>query len=348
MVFPRVFGKAAAQATGKRSAKQFWRVVRAGFPVVQAVPKETAAVRTSYSSDFLYTLTTDEVRMRAFREAIQKRRAERVLEVGCGPWAPLADMALSSGAREVVAVEATPQHAQAARRYLEERRGTASVTVLAGRASDVELPEGFWPDLVIGELLGYTASEEGAPAIFAEVHERLGAARRGEEWHLPSVLPQAARSLLMPVRPLKLSCWHALRNWHAHGWWPKLLPGHLYDCRNFPQHLELPVAPQVWEEFNFSDPGLAQQLQQTRQLEFALPSGTEVGGLLLWMQTDVDDTASIDTRRDFTSWNHYYLHLPVQCVPGDGQLIVHAEVDARTEDVRYRFRMGDASFDSHE
>jgi len=284
-------------------------------------------------------------------------------------------------------VEATPQHAEAARRKLLEvveqqrrRRGegggaAAEVLVLAGRASEVMLPPGFCPDLVIGELLGYTASEEGAPAIFAQLHRRLGRARAAAQpatteggraaagaadqqqqqdevdegsGSLPPVLPRAARSLLLPVRPLHLALGERWRNWRAHGWWPRLEPGRLYDCRNFPAHLEFDVSPQVWEEFHFGRADLEDQLVQGRTLELqGLPAGEELGGLLLWMQTDVDEGLCIDTRRDFTSWNHYYLHLPPQRVPADGSIVVRADVDARTEDVRYRFQVGAASFDSH-
>eukprot|EP00439_Symbiodinium_sp_Y106_P008066 s3662_g1.t1 len=62
------------------SARRFWKVARKGFPILQRVPEQTPAERSSYSSDFLYTLTTDRPRMEAFRHAIAQFRAERVLD----------------------------------------------------------------------------------------------------------------------------------------------------------------------------------------------------------------------------------------------------------------------------
>ena len=35
-------------------------------------------------------MTTDELRMAKFRQALAAQRARRVVEIGCGPWAPLA------------------------------------------------------------------------------------------------------------------------------------------------------------------------------------------------------------------------------------------------------------------
>ncbi len=38
---------------------------------------------------FRYILTTDQLRMAGFRRAISQQKAQHVLEIGCGPWAPL-------------------------------------------------------------------------------------------------------------------------------------------------------------------------------------------------------------------------------------------------------------------
>eukprot|EP00933_Yihiella_yeosuensis_P051803 TRINITY_DN49774_c0_g1_i1.p1 TRINITY_DN49774_c0_g1~~TRINITY_DN49774_c0_g1_i1.p1 ORF type:complete len:383 (-),score=89.01 TRINITY_DN49774_c0_g1_i1:22-1086(-) len=330
----------------RANARRFWRVAKKGFPIVQPVPYEPAALRNAYSSDFLFTLTTDEVRMKAFRKAIESFSAKRVLEVGCGPWTPLIEMALESGASKVVAVEASPSHAASASSRLAKPISEDKVKVVQGMLSELgdealRPDASFEPDLLVAELLGYTASEEGAPAVFADLQRRFGP--------LPAI-PARAQSFAVPVGPLSLSWADVWRNWWVHGGRPskrKLAPGQLYDCRNFPKGLHLD-SPQIWEEFNFSNlQELEAQLQQKRTLTFKVPSGTEVSGLLVWMRTEISQDNFIDTLQDYTSWNQYYIYTGIQRVGEDGELRVVASVDARTDDVSYEFNIGAKTWRSH-
>ncbi|CAE7654646.1 unnamed protein product, partial [Symbiodinium sp. CCMP2456] len=139
--------------------------------------------------------------------------------------------------------------------------------------------------------------------------------------------------------------WHCLKNWLLHGGWPSRLKTGLYDCRNFPKSLEL-APPQMWEEFDFTCAmaRLESQLQQKRHLTFSVPPCAEVGGVLLSMRAQLCPGVDLDTRRDETSWNHYLLHLPWQQVDYSGKLAVSVAVDARSEDVRYEFRIGEKSY----
>lgn len=223
----------------------------------------------------------------------------------------------------------------------EQSQGNAEVAeVLHGRAADLPTEDllaslGGSPELLVSELLGYTASEEGAPAILLDLQRRLGPVK---------VIPQLVQSWMLPVRPLELSSWHCLKNWLLHGGWPSRLETGLYDCRNFPRSLEL-APPQMWEEFDFSCADkLESQLQQKRHLTFSVPPGAEVGGVLLSMRAQLCPGVDLDTRRDETSWNHYLLHLPWQQVDDSGKLAVSVAVDARSEDVRYEFRIGERSY----
>ncbi|CAK8991111.1 unnamed protein product [Durusdinium trenchii] len=184
------------------------------------MPHEPARMRTSYSSDFLYTLTTDELRMDGFRRAMATHRAKRVLEIGCGPWAPLVKLSLEASAEHVTAVEASPAHAQMARKQVAHYGDR--VQILSGRSMSLptELLAEQEPELLVAELLGYTASKEGAPAILADVQHRLGP--------LPTV-PKRASSYLAPAQTLEVG---------------------LYDSRNFPEDLHL-AEGQLWEDYDF-------------------------------------------------------------------------------------------------
>eukprot|EP00438_Fugacium_kawagutii_P018777 Skav201306 [mRNA] locus=scaffold1490:26501:27892:- [translate_table: standard] len=109
---------ALARLSGRSSARRFWRAIRKGYPILQPVPPESAHERTSYSTDFLYILTTDQLRMAGFRRAIsQHGDVQHALEIGCGPWAPLVDLSLEI-ADKVTAVEASSAHAQMAQQQM--------------------------------------------------------------------------------------------------------------------------------------------------------------------------------------------------------------------------------------
>eukprot|EP00435_Cladocopium_sp_Y103_P025145 s2863_g6.t1 len=325
---------ALAKLSGRSSARRFWKAIKKGYPILQPVPRESVHERTSYSTDFLYILTTDQLRMAGFRRAISQQNAKHVLEIGCGPWAPLVEFSLEV-ADKVTAVEASSAHAQMAQQQMAHHG--ERVQVLSGRSLSLptERLAAHSPELVVAELLGYTASEEGAPAVLADLQRRLGPVK---------TVPRRASSLMVPVRPLRLSRYDRIRNWLLHSSWLRQeLEIGLYDSRNFPKGLEL-APEQLWEDYHFAClDELETQLLQKRQLTFSVPPGSEVGGVLLWMRTELSEDNVIDTRRDFTSWNQYYIHLEPQ-VCQDGHLDVSIVVDASTEDVKYELQVGSRSF----
>eukprot|EP00913_Durusdinium_trenchii_P017879 g16800.t1 len=268
-----------ARLSGASSARRFWQATKKGYPILQLMPHEPARMRTSYSSDFLYTLTTDELRMDGFRRAMATHRAKRVLEIGCGPWAPLVKLSLEASAEHVTAVEASPAHAQMARKQVAHYGDR--VQILSGRSMSLptELLAEQEPELLVAELLGYTASKEGAPAILADVQHRLGP--------LPTV-PKRASSYLAPAQPLQLSRGDRFRNWFLHGsWLRQTLEVGLYDSRNFPEDLHL-AEGQLWEDYDFEC--LEKQKPQASRTATAAeaPDLPGAGGLRGWWHFAVD------------------------------------------------------------
>lgn len=146
---------ALAKLSGRSSARRFWKAIKKGYPILQPVPRESVHERTSYSTDFLYILTTDQLRMAGFRRAISQQSAKHVLEIGCGPWAPLVEFSLEA-ADKVTAVEASSAHAQMAQQQMAHHGEW--VQVLSGRSLSLptERLAAHSPDLVVAELLGYT------------------------------------------------------------------------------------------------------------------------------------------------------------------------------------------------
>ena len=119
-----------------------------------------------------------EERASKYEAAIRQRlaRQERelvVLDIGTGPFALLALIAARAGAKRVYAIEASPWAARLARACVERACDVPSgvVSVIEGLSTDVTLPEKA--DLLVAELVGSVASDEGLVATMRDTVERL-------------------------------------------------------------------------------------------------------------------------------------------------------------------------------
>jgi amino acid adenylation domain-containing protein len=124
--------------------------------------------------DFLYDLmSADAVRIAAFREAFARHARDRVvLDLGTGPHALLARLAAEAGARHVYAVEILPEAAAKARAAVAAAGLADRVTVIAGDAAAVRLPE---PAQVCTQgIVGNIGSADGIAAIWNRVRGQLG------------------------------------------------------------------------------------------------------------------------------------------------------------------------------
>jgi hypothetical protein len=160
-----------------------------------------------------------------FAEAIAARLSESpkgtlvVLDIGTGPYAVLALLAAEAGARKVYALEVNPDAARRARETIEAAGWSDVIQVLEGFSTSISLPEKA--DLVVSEIVGSIASEEGLHATIADAHARLvKRPERRDSWIPHTVETWAApcsyasHSVLGPPRydwgaigePLRLSC----------------------------------------------------------------------------------------------------------------------------------------------
>ena len=121
----------------------------------------------------------DERRTPLFEKAIQQRLAAAepntltVLDVGTGPYALLALAAARAGAKKVYTIEANAEAAKRARDVIRKasdvRYGT--IEVIEGFSTVIELPEKV--DLLVAEIAGSVASEEGAYASIRDAQARF-------------------------------------------------------------------------------------------------------------------------------------------------------------------------------
>jgi len=130
----------------------------------------------------------DEVRMAAYSRSIAAAaRGKRVLDIGTGRDALLAIMAARAGAAKVVAVEVQESMAEAAREAVAREGLSDTIEVLSGYSTQLRLPR---VDLVIHELVGNIATEEGLALVLADLQAR------------PDVVDSSAAGWVLPARVL--------------------------------------------------------------------------------------------------------------------------------------------------
>lgn len=177
-------------------------------------------------SDEAYTeMLEDESRTPVFAKAIRARLAKSpertltILDIGTGPFAILSLLAAEAGARKVYAMEVNPEAARRARETITAAGWSDVIEVLEGFSTSLELPEKV--DVVVSEIIGSIASEEGVQATIQDAHARFvkepEAADswlpcRVETWCVPA--SYALHAALAPPRygwgqvgePLRLQC----------------------------------------------------------------------------------------------------------------------------------------------
>ena len=134
----------------------------------------SGAPHITFAEPTYQEMLDDEGRTPAFEAAI-RARVERqpgivVLDLGTGPFAVLALAAARAGAAKVYAIEHEPTAAAAARAAIIAAGQSATVEVVEGLSTEVTLPEKV--DVVLAEILGSFASEEGCYATIADAHRR--------------------------------------------------------------------------------------------------------------------------------------------------------------------------------
>ena len=136
----------------------------------------------SFADEAYAAMRDDDSRTPVFAEAIQSRLAESppqtlsVLDIGCGPFALLALLAARAGARKVWAIEVNPKAAARAREAVAAAGFSGVVEVVEGFSTSAELPAELLEekvDLVVSEIIGSIASEEGVYATIRDAHLRL-------------------------------------------------------------------------------------------------------------------------------------------------------------------------------
>jgi type I protein arginine methyltransferase len=144
-----------------------------------------------WGDDFHDLLLGDELRMRAYRQAIREavEPGDVVVDLGTGTGV-LARWALDAGAARVYAIERDPELLDRATAEAEAAGLGGRFVPVAGLSFDVTLPEPA--DLVVSEILGNLVDNEDCCRILADAIDRF--LRPGGR-----LLPRRAERYLVPV-----------------------------------------------------------------------------------------------------------------------------------------------------
>lgn len=242
------------------------------MPLADHTPRGHAA---RYVSDCYRGMRDDVTRTEAYRRAIVATAPGKVVvDIGTGALALLAIIAADAGAQHVYAIEVQSAAAAAARRAVAAAGHADKITVIEGFSTDeaVVLPAGA--QLMIHELIGEIAGEEGA------VRAILDAAKR----HMH---PAAQRPFSIPARACTLiaPCEYPDASYCAR------VPGAMLRCPGAPRALKLPeplprdrllARPQRWEDLLFA--AGAPWPTQAAELTFTVTRQGLLAGLVLHVE----------------------------------------------------------------
>jgi len=276
----------------------------------------------------------DRARMEAWRSAIRRQCAGKVvLEIGAGAYAPLSRMCIEAGARRVYAIEGGRRAFEMLKAGIERDGLTDRIIPIQGQSHTVAgLPEPV--DMLVHELIGEVASNEGMGAIVADAKRRFlkpgaGFIPRGctvsmapAHWSLEhSTISRLFNGLRRLNKPRAL---RAAREVTLEG---------IYCVWNFPAS-HLVGAPQEYEAIDFRTDWVE---CEDRHFTYAIERPGLFDGLLLWSQVQVDESTELDLWRG-THWSAIFVQLcaqPVAVQPGD-RIVVNTHRDIRGAPV-YRF-----------
>ena len=155
-----------------------------------------------YTEECYAGMRDDKARTEAYLRAIAQVASGRVvLDIGTGALALLALEAARAGATHVYALEVNEWAAEEARRNIDAAGYSSLITVICSFSTDASLRLPSKVSLLVHELIGEIAGEEG---VCAAIHD---ARRRFLEPSAPTPLsiPARSRTLVAPCGPLQKS-----------------------------------------------------------------------------------------------------------------------------------------------
>jgi len=303
-------------------------IIRKSVRVPLCIPYRVEKFQQSSLSGFndgykLYNyayMASDAERNAAFREGMRAMgvRGSDVLEIGCGPYAPLSELVFEEGARSVTAIEGNLWAAERAAKRLGGR-----AAVYAGLSQDVSLPDsgGAGASVVVMETVGDIGSLEWMVSTYLDARGRL--CRPDAVW-----LPGKVVTWFGPMaRP---------SDWLNDGLGAGQAGARVFSLYTDPAPAErLLAAPSMLEEYNFNAFDKASMLVQARSHVFEIERPEMFGGCLFWVEVwcGTDDQPPVSALRTAsTAWQPMYVALPERRVRAGDKVRCRTTVRAAEQD----------------
>jgi mRNA deadenylase 3'-5' endonuclease subunit Ccr4/predicted RNA methylase len=231
-----------------------------------------------FSMERYEMMRDDEPRTSAYRSEIRARCAGKVvLDIGTGPLALLAIFCAEAGATHVYAIEANEMACSLAETACSLAGFSSVITVLHGMSTKLELPQRV--DIIVHELVGDIASEEGMVATIADARQRFLL-----DDAVPWSIPESVQTCAVPIQQPQLSC--------ATGSGPSA------SFSLVPRSM-LIAAPQVMEDVQFME---CTPLCQRGVLHFEALVPAVFNGLLLYPVLSMRPGLTVDAFSQDTHW----------------------------------------------
>lgn len=261
---------------------------------------------TEWYPEWIYELMeTDEVRNRAYCEAIRETVSDKiVLELGTGRKALWAVFCAKAGAKKVYAIEANKKAYQASLDHVRSQ-GIENIHLICGFSDKVQLPERC--EVLVHDLVGDIGSSEGMIPFIEDAKRRL---LTPAAVHIPQrcathvVLAEDPR-----LRPVEWALSYGLRGFRRFDELP------FVRFFGFPDSAVL-SEPLVFEDFSLDQ---ALPLDSNMQLVFKILRDGELRGVCFFIRLYLSKTHIVDTWKSQTSWSTPYVRLkaPVPVKKGD-------------------------------
>jgi len=294
-----------------------------------------------------YEAMRDDVpRTSKFENAIKRRLAgsegQTVVDIGTGPFALLAVIAARAGARKVYAIEKNPEAAQQAKDFIRREKLDGKIEIIEGDSMQVELPEKV--DLIVSELIGSIATQEGVEAIIRDAGKRFlktELAKIGGS--CGQMIPTNCQTLIAPVKYTEHRIIKFKRGIMSRG---KPEPGTLRPLRlkSNTRDLVFLAPPQVLEDFDYCNPGGDDARRQEKVMTFdmapeAANDAKDFSGFAMWTRVVVDESELVDvkTQKGASHWAYVVALMspgPV-ALKAPSSIQLRASIDYAATPVRY-------------
>lgn len=258
-----------------------------------------------YTPECYDGMRDDAARTSSYKAAILAAAPGKVvLDIGTGALALLAIFAAEAGATHVFAFEVQPAAAAAARRAVSAAGLADRVTIVEGASTEAKLPGGAVAQLLVHELIGEVAGEEGVVAAIVDATRR----HTHPSAPLPLSVPSRASTLLAPCEFPDAS--------YSERFPPALLAAEGSSCA-----LKLPArlppgcrlaAPQVFEDLRFDNGTL--QPSQSAVLLFEFERDGRLAGLNMHVELrcavdGADGPADVSSDWEGSHWRNILLRI---------------------------------------